>query len=72
MLVFAQERHVIEREPQWRRVRAQRKAFEKLLDDVLARGEDDGTMRFADRGSRSSRCWGWSTTRRSGCARAAG
>ena len=50
MLVFAQERHVIERESQWRRVRAQRKAFEKLLDDVLARGEAEGTMRFEDRG----------------------
>jgi AcrR family transcriptional regulator len=50
MLVFAQERHVIEREPQWRRVRGQRKAFEKLLDDVLARGERDGSMRFDDRG----------------------
>jgi AcrR family transcriptional regulator len=50
MLVFAQERHVIEREPQWRRVRAQRKAFEQLLDDVLARGERDGTMHFEDRG----------------------
>ncbi len=49
MLVFAQERHVIEREPQWRRVRSQRKAFEKLLDDVLARGERDGTMHFDDR-----------------------
>jgi TetR/AcrR family transcriptional regulator, cholesterol catabolism regulator len=50
MLVFAQERHVIEREPQWREVRRQRKAFEKILDDVLARGEQDGTMAFADRG----------------------
>ena len=50
MLVFAQERHVIEREPQWRRVRGQRKAFEKLLDDVLAGGEADGSMRFEDRG----------------------
>ena len=49
MLVFAQERHVIEREPHWRRVRGQRKAFEKLLDDVLARGERDGTMHFEDR-----------------------
>lgn len=49
MLVFAQERHVIEREPQWRRIRGQRKAFEQLLDDVLARGERDGTMAFADR-----------------------
>jgi TetR/AcrR family transcriptional regulator, cholesterol catabolism regulator len=50
MLVFAQERHVIEREPQWRRVRGQRKAFEQLLDDVLARGERDGSMSFEDRG----------------------
>jgi TetR/AcrR family transcriptional regulator, cholesterol catabolism regulator len=50
MLVFAQERHVIEREPQWREVRRQRKLFEKILDDVLARGEQDGTMAFADRG----------------------
>lgn len=49
MLVFAQERHVIEREPQWRQVRAQRKAFEQLLDDVLARGERDRTMHFEDR-----------------------
>ena len=49
MLVFAQERHVIEREPQWRRLRGQRKAFEQLLDDVLARGERDGTMHFEDR-----------------------
>lgn len=50
MLVFAQERHVIEREPQWRRVRAQRKRFEKLLDDVLARGEREGAWSFEDRG----------------------
>jgi TetR/AcrR family transcriptional regulator, cholesterol catabolism regulator len=50
MVVFAQERHAIEREPQWRKVRRQRKAFEKILDDVLARGEQDGTMTFADRG----------------------
>lgn len=50
MLVFAQERHVIEREQQWRRVRGQRKAFEELLDEVLARGERDGSMAFADRG----------------------
>ncbi|HVQ57390.1 MAG TPA: TetR/AcrR family transcriptional regulator [Solirubrobacterales bacterium] len=49
MLVFAQERHVIEREPQWRRIRAQRRAFEQLLSDVLARGEQDGTMAFPDR-----------------------
>jgi TetR/AcrR family transcriptional regulator, cholesterol catabolism regulator len=50
MLVFAQERHAIERDPQWRRVRSRRKAFEQILDDVLARGEEEGTMSFADRG----------------------
>ena len=49
MLVFTQERQAIEREPRWRRVRSQRKAFEKILEDVLARGETDGTMTFADR-----------------------
>jgi AcrR family transcriptional regulator len=50
MLVFAQERHVIEREPRWSGVRAQRKEFEQILDDLLARGEADGSMRFEDRG----------------------
>src|ERR1700750_1373317 len=43
MLVFAQERHLIEREPQWRAVRRQRKQFEELLDGILARGEADGS-----------------------------
>jgi AcrR family transcriptional regulator len=49
MLVFAQERRTIEREPQWRQVRRRRKEFERILDEVLARGESDGSMRFADR-----------------------
>ena len=49
MLVFTQERQAIERERRWRRVRSQRKAFEKILDEVLARGETDGSMTFADR-----------------------
>jgi AcrR family transcriptional regulator len=49
MLVFTQERQAIEREPRWRRVRSQRQAFEKILDEVLARGEADGSMTFADR-----------------------
>jgi len=50
MLVFSQERHTIEREPQWRAVRRQRKEFEEILDGVLARGEADGSMTFEDRG----------------------
>jgi AcrR family transcriptional regulator len=49
MLVFTQERQAIERQPRWRHVRSQRKAFEKILDDLLARGESDGSMTFADR-----------------------
>jgi len=49
MLVFTQERQAIEGEPRWRRVRSQRKAFEKILDEVLARGEAEGSMTFADR-----------------------
>ena len=49
MLVFTQERQAIERERRWRRVRSQRKAFEKILEDVLERGEADGSMTFADR-----------------------
>lgn len=50
MLVFAQERHTIERGPQWRAVRRKRKGFEQILDGVLARGEADGSMAFEDRG----------------------
>lgn len=49
MLVFTQERQAIERERRWRRVRSQRRAFEQILDDVLERGETDGSMTFADR-----------------------
>jgi AcrR family transcriptional regulator len=49
MLVFTQERQAIESEPRWRRVRSQRKAFEKILDDEMARGEADASMTFVDR-----------------------
>jgi AcrR family transcriptional regulator len=50
MLVFTQERHTIEREPQWRAVRRKRKQFEQILDGVLVAGETDGSMAFEDRG----------------------
>jgi len=49
MLVFTQERQAIEHERRWRRVRSQRKAFEKMLEEVFSRGEADGSMTFADR-----------------------
>jgi AcrR family transcriptional regulator len=35
MLVFQQERHVIEAGPSWRGVRASRKAFERLVADLI-------------------------------------
>jgi len=50
MLVFQQERHVIERDPRWSTVRDHRKQFERLLDDVLVAGEAEGAFAFADRG----------------------
>jgi AcrR family transcriptional regulator len=49
MLVFSQERQVIEREPQWRAVRRSRKDFEQVLDGILQRGEESGAMVFEDR-----------------------
>jgi AcrR family transcriptional regulator len=51
MLVFAQERHVLERDPQWAHLRRRRKEFEQILDALLARGEAEGAMWFADRGT---------------------
>ena len=49
VLVFQQERHVLEHGPQWRKVRRQRKDFEEILADVLQRGEQAGAFQFADR-----------------------
>jgi len=37
MLVFQQERHLIDHGSQWREVRESRKRFERLVEDVLAR-----------------------------------
>ncbi len=45
VLVFQQERNVLEQGPQWRQVRRQRKEFEALLAAILA----DPSFRFADR-----------------------
>jgi TetR/AcrR family transcriptional regulator, cholesterol catabolism regulator len=49
MMVFQQERHLIERDPQWRTVRRQRKDFELIVDDVLRRCEQEGAVSFPDR-----------------------
>jgi AcrR family transcriptional regulator len=49
MLVFQQERHVIERSDRWREVRARRKRFERLVDGTLERVQDAGGAAFDDR-----------------------
>ncbi len=49
MVVFMQERRVIERESQWARVRRSRKEFELLLDGVLSRCSDGGLLVAVDR-----------------------
>ncbi|HET6508112.1 MAG TPA: TetR/AcrR family transcriptional regulator [Baekduia sp.] len=49
MLVFQQERHVIDHGDQWRQVRADRKRFETLADAALADVERAGAARFDDR-----------------------
>lgn len=47
MLVFQQERHLIESGDRWRKVRASRKAFERLVADVLLRAKPRGDSRLA-------------------------
>jgi AcrR family transcriptional regulator len=49
MLVFQQERHVIESGEEWRATRSDRKRFERLVDGVLAGVEAQGAAAFADR-----------------------
>jgi hypothetical protein len=44
MLVFQQERHVIEHGAQWRAVRQDRKDFERLVEAVLERARSEGAM----------------------------
>jgi AcrR family transcriptional regulator len=49
MLVFQQERHLVDHGEQWRGVRARRKRFERIVDDVLARGDEAGAFIGGDR-----------------------
>ena len=48
MLVFQQERHVIDHGDQWRQVRDRRKEFERLVESVLELVHRDGETRLAD------------------------
>jgi AcrR family transcriptional regulator len=49
MKVFQQERLVAESGPYWKEVRARRKDFERLLEDLLARLEAEGRLPVGDR-----------------------
>jgi cytochrome P450 len=42
MLVFQQERHMIERGSEWRGVRASRKRFERLVQELVERAAANG------------------------------
>ena len=48
MLVFQQERHVMERGPRWRDVRESRKQFEHLVESVIARVHGEGLLAVDD------------------------
>jgi AcrR family transcriptional regulator len=47
MLVFQQERHLIESGERWRKVRASRKAFERLAADALAGARQGADVRLS-------------------------
>jgi TetR/AcrR family transcriptional regulator, cholesterol catabolism regulator len=48
MLVFQQERHVIERGAQWRTIRDNRKQFELLVEDLVIRLHEQGLLAIGD------------------------
>lgn len=48
MLVFQQERHVIERGAQWRDIRTARKQFERLVEDLIERVHAVGHLALPD------------------------
>jgi hypothetical protein len=48
MLVFQQERHVIDHGDQWHDIREDRKRFERLVSDLIARVHDQGLLRLDD------------------------
>jgi TetR/AcrR family transcriptional regulator, cholesterol catabolism regulator len=48
MIVFQQERHKIERGPQWQEVRRRRKQFERLVEDVIRSAHSAGELKMPD------------------------
>jgi AcrR family transcriptional regulator len=50
MILFNEERRLIESDPAWRQVREARERFQRLLDEVLSAGADDGSFTIPDLG----------------------
>jgi AcrR family transcriptional regulator len=48
MIVFNQERAILERDPRWKRVRNVRRSFEEILEAILRRGQEDGSFEMRD------------------------
>jgi TetR/AcrR family transcriptional regulator, cholesterol catabolism regulator len=48
MIVFNQERGILERDPRWERVRNARRSFEEILEGILRRGQEDGSFTMRD------------------------
>jgi hypothetical protein len=48
LLVFQQERHVIDHGEQWRDIRTSRKQFERLVEEVVGRVHDSGHLALPD------------------------
>jgi AcrR family transcriptional regulator len=49
MLVFAQERRVLEADERWQQVRRKRKRFERILDGLLRAAESEDSLVLPDR-----------------------
>jgi TetR/AcrR family transcriptional regulator, cholesterol catabolism regulator len=49
MVVFGQERRVLEADPRWQDIRRKRKRFERILDGLLRAAEDEGALVLPDR-----------------------
>jgi AcrR family transcriptional regulator len=48
MIVFNQERGILERDSGWERVLHARRSFEEILEGILRRGQEDGSFRMRD------------------------
>jgi TetR/AcrR family transcriptional regulator, cholesterol catabolism regulator len=48
MIVFNQERGILERDARWERVLNARRSFEEILEGILRRGQKDGSFEMRD------------------------